>query len=162
MGIGPIPEQDPEDGEDGGGIFSEINITPVADLFLVLLIIVMVGAPAAAAEMIEQAQDDDDDAGLEIRLPTGQTAEIDPAAAALVVHIPREGEIVVNDTEVSDEELTEMFERAYARDENTQVVLRADEGVFHGRVVGVMERARQIGLSRLAIATAGAGEVQEP
>ncbi|MBL4633616.1 MAG: biopolymer transporter ExbD, partial [Kofleriaceae bacterium] len=46
---------------------------------------------------------------------------------------------------------------AFTRDKNTQVVLRADAGVSHGRVVGVMERAKRVGLSRLAIATAGGG-----
>ncbi len=155
MGIGPIPDQHGDDEEDGGGIFAEINITPVADLFLVLLIIVLVGAPAAAAEMIERAADEQS-SGLDINLPSGETQEIDPAAASLVVEIPREGDVVVNGSEVSDDELDALFQSAFSRDASTQVVLRADEGVFHGRVVSVMERARQTGLSRLAIATRGA------
>ena len=156
MGIGPIAEPyGDDDGEEGGGgIFAEINITPVADLFLVLLIIVLVGAPAAAAEIIEKAADEQR-AGLDINLPSGETQEIDPGASSLVVEIPREGNVVVNGSAVSDEELDELFQSAFSRDQNTQVVLRADEGVFHGRVVGVMERARKTGLSRLAIATKG-------
>jgi biopolymer transport protein ExbD len=155
MAIGPIPDSYGDDEEEGGGgIFAEINITPVADLFLVLLIIVLVGAPAAAAEMIERASEEAR-SGLDINLPTGETQEIDPGASSLVVEIPREGNVVVNGSEVTDEELDALFQGAFARDATTQVVLRADEGVFHGRVVNVMERARQRGLSRLAIATRG-------
>jgi biopolymer transport protein ExbD len=154
MGIGPLPDHGEDDGEEGGGIFAEINITPVADLFLVLLIIVLVGAPAAAAEMIEKATEEQR-SGLDINLPSGETKEIDPGATSLVVEIPREGNVSVNGSEVSDDELGDLFQSAFSRDQQTQVVLRADEGVFHGRVVSIMERARQTGLSRLAIATRG-------
>ena len=41
------------------------------------------------------------------------------------------------------------------RDKTTQVVLKADKGVAHGRVVNLMERAKEAGLTRLAIGTAG-------
>jgi biopolymer transport protein ExbD len=61
----------------------------------------------------------------------------------------------VNNEEVDEKQLDNIFRSAFARDKNTQVVLKADAGVHHGRVVGVMEKAKQIGLTRLAIATSG-------
>ena len=54
---------------------------------------------------------------------------------------------------VDEPQLKAMFEKARARDENTQVIVQADEATHHGRVVGVMELAKQAGLRRLAIAT---------
>ena len=44
-----------------------------------------------------------------------------------------------------DAELDNLFRAAFARDKNTQVVLKADKGVAHGRVVNLMERAKQAG-----------------
>ena len=54
-----------------------------------------------------------------------------------------------------DAELDNLFRAAFTRDKNTQVVLKADKGVAHGRVVNLMERAKHAGLTRLAIATSG-------
>ncbi len=58
---------------------------------------------------------------------------------------------------VVDADLERYFQSAFNTDAETQVVIKADAGVNHGRVVGVMERAKQIGLTRLAIATKGGG-----
>ncbi|MBK9070557.1 MAG: hypothetical protein IPL79_06095 [Myxococcales bacterium] len=54
---------------------------------------------------------------------------------------------------VSDAELDAMLQAASVKDATTQVVLLADKGVPHGRVVGLMERPKAVGLTRLAIAT---------
>jgi biopolymer transport protein ExbD len=67
------------------------------------------------------------------------------------------GEVVVNGTAVADGDLDNIFRTAFAKDKLTQVILKADRGVDHGIVVGVMERAKRVGLSRLAIATKGGG-----
>ena len=56
-----------------------------------------------------------------------------------------------------DPDLDNLFRAAFARDKQTQVVLKADKGVSHGKVVNLMERAKQVGLTRLAIGTAGGG-----
>ena len=58
-------------------------------------------------------------------------------------------------TRIPDTEIDNLFRAAFARDKNTQVVLKADKGVQHGRVVNLMERAKQAGLTRLAIGTSG-------
>ena len=54
-----------------------------------------------------------------------------------------------------DEKLDAVFQAAFQKDKTTQVVLKADKGVAHGRVVNIMERAKQAGLTRLAIGTSG-------
>lgn len=150
--------------ESGEGIFAEINITPLTDVFLVMVIIFMVSALAVQVERnqekkVEERKQQDEvseqKSGIKINLPSGQAQEIDPAKASLVLEIPLEGDIVVGGKAMKDDALDNLFRAAFAKDKNTQVVLKADQGVHHGRVVGLMERAKQTGLTRLAIGTAG-------
>jgi biopolymer transport protein ExbD len=154
MAVGKLPDPDLDGGEDA--IFSEINVTPLTDVFLILLIIFMVGS-TIAAERIREEVKTEKSSGLKVNLPSGEAQEIDPGRNSLVVGIQRDGQIVVNGEPVRDEDLDRLFMSAFTRDKDTQVVLRADEGVRHGRVVGVMERAKRVGLTRLAIATRGGG-----
>ncbi|MEM9489168.1 MAG: biopolymer transporter ExbD [Myxococcota bacterium] len=159
MAIGMQPEADPEGGEES--IFAEINITPLTDVFLVLLIIFIVSAAAALKtekdrrEEVEDQIADTQRSGLKVNLPSGSAQEVDPTAKSIVVAILPNGQVFVNETEVDEKQLDNIFRAAFARDKNTQIVLKADSGVHHGRVVGVMERAKRIGLTRLAIATSG-------
>lgn len=162
MALGKLPDSglDGLDGEEEA-IFAEINITPLTDVFLVMLIVFMVAAAAALQEKkqeLERVQDEvvaEQRSGLKVNLPAGATQELDPTASSLVVSILSSGEIYVNDTAVDEGQLDNIFRSAFTRDKNTQVVLKADSGVHHGRVVGVMERAKRTGLTRLAIATSG-------
>ncbi len=154
MAVGKLPEADIEGSEEG--IFSEINVTPLTDIFLVLLIIFMVGSHIEA----QKAKDDavqEKSSGLKVNLPSGAAAEVDPGRASLVISIAKDGAIEVNGQGVSDEDLDKALQAAFNTDKNTQVVLRADTGVHHGRVVGIMERAKRVGLHRLAIATRSGG-----
>lgn len=159
MAIGKQPEADVEGGEES--LFAEINITPLTDVFLVLLIIFIVAAAAALKqekdrrEQVEQEVAEERRSGLKINLPSGETQEVDPNAKSVIVAILPNGQIFVNDTEVDEKQLDNIFRSAFARDKNTQVVLKADTGVNHGKVVGVMEKAKRIGLTKLAIATGG-------
>jgi biopolymer transport protein TolR len=145
MALGKLP--DDEVGE--GAIFSEINITPLTDIFLVLLIIFMV----TSSVMVETASR----AGVKVNLPKGATKEVDPGAKSLVVSITKGGAIMVAGTAVQEADLKNLFVSAVAKDSNTQVIIEADEGVTHGTVVHVMELAKDAGLVRLAIATRGGG-----
>ena len=71
--------------------------------------------------------------------------------------IPISGDVVVGGKTMRDSDLDNLFRAAFTRDKGTQVVLKADKGVQHGRVVNLMERAKQAGLTRLAIGTSGGG-----
>jgi biopolymer transport protein ExbD len=146
---------DADDGGDGdGAIFAEINITPLTDIFLVLLIIFMVGTTVAAQKIRDEARQEKS-SGLKINLPSGQAQEIDPGRKSIVVGVQQGGQVVVNGQPVQEADLDRVFLSAFTTDKDTQVVIRADAGVQHGRVVGIMERARTVGLTRLAIATKG-------
>ena len=143
MAIGG-PTGAPGDGVDDGEVFADINITPLTDIFLVLLIIFMVTTTA-----IHEA----DRAGFEVTLPrAGKGGEPAPVRD-LTVAILADGRTVLGGQVVEAAALAEAFEAARVRSPSTVVLVQADEGVAHGRVVAVMDLARRHGLSRLAIAT---------
>jgi biopolymer transport protein ExbD len=166
MAIGKLPDSD-DGGEEGGeSIFAEINITPLTDVFLVMLIIFMVSALAVQVEArqqqkkVSQQQQQDElekKSGIKVNLPSGQSTELDPSKASLVLVVPINGDVVVGGKAISDGDLDGLFRAAFTKDKSTQVVLKADKGVQHGRVVNLMERAKQAGLTRLAIGTSGGG-----
>ena len=167
MAIGKQPDLASADVDEEGNdsIFAEINITPLTDVFLVMVIIFMVSALAVQVERQneqkeERKRQDQEEvekrSGIKINLPSGQAQEIDPAKASLVLEIPIQGEVVVGGKAMPDGTIDNIFRAAFQRDKNTQVVLKADKGVQHGRVVNLMERAKTAGLTRLAIGTAGA------
>jgi len=166
MAIGKQPEI-ADEGEDGGeSIFAEINITPLTDVFLVMVIIFMVSALAVQVERNqekkkitqEQVQAEQEKrSGIKVNLPSGAAQEIDPSKASLVLVIPITGDVVVGGKPMKDTELDNLFRIAFQKDKTTQVVLKADKGVQHGRVVNLMERAKASGLTRLAIGTSGGG-----
>ena len=162
---GRLPDDEEDGGHGGGGIFSEINITPLTDVFLVMVIIFMVSALAVQAEAQEEKKRTDEvlekveattRSGLKVTLPSGAAQEIDVNRESLVLLIPVQGEIMVSGRSIKDEDLDNLFRSAFTKDKSTQVVLQADKGVAHGRVVNVMERAKAAGLTKLAIGTSPA------
>jgi biopolymer transport protein ExbD len=165
MAIGKLPDDD-AGGDDGGGesIFAEINITPLTDVFLVMVIIFMVSALAVQVEARREKQKvkkEDQQAevekksGLKVNLPSGAAQEIDTSKQSLVLVIPISGDVSIGGKLMHDDQLDAVFHAAFQRDKATPVVLKADRGVAHGRVVNIMERAKQAGLTHLAIGTSG-------
>jgi biopolymer transport protein ExbD len=149
---GPQNGGDEAEGE-GGGIFADINITPLTDIFLVLLIIFMVTTTAIA----EAGQDK---GGFKVNLPKGSKGDAGEVARDLVVAILADGRAVVGGKVQDEATLVRTFEASAKLNPDTVLVVQADAGVPHGRVVDVMESARKAGLTRLAIATQIEGSEQ--
>ena len=147
MAIGmPDPDGGDHELESVGGIFSDINITPLTDIFLVLLIIFMVTTTAIA-------EAGNEDGGFKVNLPKGGKTDDAGLVRDVTVAILQDGRAVVAGKVLDEPALRQAFVDAHARNADTVVLFQADEGVPHGRVVQIMELARQVGLSRLAIAT---------
>jgi biopolymer transport protein ExbD len=146
VAIGGPQNADEAEGEGGGGIFADINITPLTDIFLVLLIIFMVTTTAIA----EAGQDR---GGFKVNLPKGTAGDASQIPRDLVVAVLADGRAVVGGKVQSDADLETTFAASARVNPDTILVVQADKGVPHGRVVDVMETARKAGLSRLAIAT---------
>ncbi|HEY7724803.1 MAG TPA: biopolymer transporter ExbD [Anaeromyxobacteraceae bacterium] len=132
--------------EGEAGIFADINITPLTDLFLVLLVIFMVTTTAIAESGVQNA-------GLKVNLPKGGSAAAGAVAHDVAVAVLEDGRLVVRGDIVDEPRLEVILEEARARSPETLVLIQADQGVPHGRVVAVMDLARRHGLERLAIAT---------
>ncbi len=132
--------------EGGGGIFAEINITPLTDIFLVLLIIFMVTTTAIAEQGGQNG-------GLKVNLPrAGKTASAQQMHD-LAVAVLEDGRTVVGGKVVDEQVLAQILDKAHGENPETLVLVQADQGVAHGKVVAVMDLARRHGLARLAIAT---------
>jgi biopolymer transport protein ExbD len=149
MALGRVPgtEDDTDD-----GVFAEINITPLTDIFLVLLIIFMVTSSVIVNQGAGAAK-----AGLKVNLPKGSAADVMPASTDLSVAILSDGRVVLSGNVVTTDELKKALDDGRKKNPNTLVVIQADEGVPHGRVVEVMELAKGAGLAQLAIGVREAG-----
>ena len=146
MALGKVPGTDGED--QGDGVFAEINITPLTDIFLVLLIIFMV----TSTVIVRQADGaGGEKAGFEGNLPSGGAADVVSARKDLPVAVLADGRVVLAGVVVTKEELAAEFERVKSEAQDTLVIVQADEGVPHGKVVEVMEAAKRAGLGQLAI-----------
>lgn len=144
MALGKVPGSE-EDGSDG--VFAEINITPLTDIFLVLLIIFMV-----TSSVIVQAPGGGAQAGLKVNLPKGsQAADVKPTDMDLALAVLADGRIVLAGNVVTEEELRKSLDAVKQKNPDTLVIVQADEGVSHGKVVQVMEMAKSAGLAQLAI-----------
>lgn len=142
---GPGGGKHDDDFDDAAGGFNDINITPLTDIFLVLLIIFMVTS-SVIVNSSSGAK-----AGLKVNLPQGGSADVAAQANDLSVAILSDGRLVLGGDVVTAEELKKAFDDAKAKSPDTMVIVQADEGVAHGKVVEVMEMAKSAGLGQLAI-----------
>jgi biopolymer transport protein ExbD len=137
----------PGDNEGDEGVFAEINITPLTDIFLVLLIIFMV----TSSVIVQQGPGGGAKAGLKVNLPKGGAADVTARSTDLSVAVLADGRYVLSGSVISEDELRRAFDDARVKDPDTVVIVQADEGVPHGTVVQVMELAKKAGLGQLAI-----------
>ena len=116
---------------------SEINVTPLVDVMLVLLIIFMVTAP-----LLQQ--------GIDVNLPKARGKDLPPEERITLV-IKKEGSIFLNDRQVS---MKEMKERLVSVSRlNPNVFLKADRTVPYGLVVEVMGEIKDAGIEKLGMVT---------
>lgn len=118
---------------------AEINITPLADVMLVLLVIFMVTTPLIMTDSFK------------VRLPRAVSADAEPGKG-MVVAISEAGEITLNGRAVALDGLQDALKTAFGQSSERTVIVRADRGVRHGIVVNVLDNARQAGAERLSIA----------
>jgi biopolymer transport protein TolR len=124
-------------------LVSDINIVPFTDVLLVLLVIFMVTTP-----LIVQGQ-------IQVKLPKA-SATSSPSVRPLTLTLTAQGRIFLGDQEVSLQDLPSLLGPALKTRTDKQVIINADRSVTHGRVVTLMDLAKQAGADRLSIATDGA------
>ncbi len=120
------------------GLITEINVTPLVDIMLVLLIIFMLTAHLIAKQAIE------------VQLPkAAQSTAVPPTT--LAVTLTREGRIYLNGAETGPAALRAAVREAIAKDAKTQVIIAGDKNVSHGRVVWVLDLVKSLGVTSFAI-----------
>ncbi len=124
--------------------FSDINVTPLVDVMLVLVVIFIVTAPLLAN-------------AIRLDLPASEAARPGQAPAAVTVSLDAQGGLFVDDQPVTPAELAQRLALAARLDPATEIQLRADRSVPYGRVVEVMGAAQQAGLNRVGFAADPAG-----
>jgi biopolymer transport protein ExbD len=126
----------------GGGVFSDINITPLTDIFLVLLIIFMV----ATAITIESAA--------HVDLPKVQNQATTDKPRGVTVMYTADHRIFVNQGQVTEQNLPAALKDAIAKDTDKLVVFQGDPDVFLADMVHILDLAKTAGAQQIAIAVA--------
>src|SRR3712207_5145519 len=129
MGMGPIRSQEADD-EFGAAPLSEINVTPLVDVMLVLLVIFMVAAPLMTV-------------GVPVQLPRTQASPVSDPKPPVVVTVGHGGEVFLGEEALgggpdSAALLRTRIAAAAARDPGMTVHVRADREVPYGRVMALM------------------------
>jgi len=88
-----------------------------------------------------------------VDLPKGAAKELNAQQRDFPVAVLKDGTLVVEGKSIDLEALKARFETMAKANPDAQVIIQADASVPHGRVVEVMEAAKAVGISRLAIAT---------
>jgi biopolymer transport protein ExbD len=129
---------------DHEGMMSEINVTPLVDVMLVLLVVFIVTAPLLVPQ------------SLKINLPETErltsSSSVSLAIEKTRLIIQADGKLVFDDKPVNDKELALLL-RAKAIEPSFQLFVESDEAVKYGRVAQVMAIAKNAGIPRISFLT---------
>lgn len=90
--------------------------------------------------------------GIDVSLPESSSRQTLKKAEKVYVAVARDGKAYIGGERLADENLKERLRQALDKDKETLVVIQADQLTSHGRVVAVMDLAKEVGLDRIAIA----------
>jgi len=120
---------------------SDINVTPMADIMIVLLIIFMVITP-----MLQK--------GIDVKLPmAGNTKERKDEPKTIMVAVKKDGTVFLNQVKVNDpdNELTNLIKERLEEVQDKVVYLKGDEGIEYGKIMAVMDLVRAAGVEEVAL-----------
>jgi len=122
------------------GLVSEINVTPLVDVMLVLLIIFMVTAP-----MMTQ--------GVDVDLPETTAKPLRQREDPIIVTINKKGELYLNRIKLDQTLLKQQLAVLAEKDQERPIFLKADKQVAYGLVVSVMADIKETGFDKLGMIT---------
>jgi biopolymer transport protein ExbD len=124
-----------------GGVKSDINVTPLVDVMLVLLIIMMLVAP-----LLQQ--------GISVNLPEADNTVDKPEVSdQTVIAISASKEVYLNARPIREQELASEVTRILEDKLEKIVLIKADEDVEYGAVMGTMDQLRQAGIENVGLIT---------
>jgi biopolymer transport protein TolR len=117
---------------------SEINVTPLVDVMLVLLIVFMVAAPLLTV-------------GVPVDLPKAQAPAINENKEPLVVTVNAEGTIFLQETAVENDALVPRLQAITSNNPTASIYVRGDRAINYGRVLEVMSMISAAGFTKVSL-----------
>ncbi len=117
---------------------SEINVTPMVDVMLVLLVIFMVTAPLLTV-------------GVPVDLPKTKASVLPGKDEPLVITIDGMGRVFLQETEIELEKLVPRLRAITANRQDTRIFVRGDRSVFYGQIMQVMGTVNAAGFAKVAL-----------
>ena len=138
-------------GDTGGGrrAMTDINVTPLVDVMLVLLIIFMVTAPLIQS-------------GVKVDLPRASAQQMEHSEEKLVLTITRDRRVLLGTTEIPPAELETKLRTNARIQKDKELYLHADRSLPYGQVVEIMATARRAGVESLGMITDSDKELRRP
>ena len=127
-------------GSGPGGTLTEINVTPLVDVMLVLLIIFMVAAPLLTT-------------GVSVDLPRASATALNVDRKPIAVSLNEQGQLYVMDQPTADADLVTKLQAASQSDTDQRIYLRASKVVPYGRVAEIMAAVTSAGFKKVALVT---------
>ncbi len=119
---------------------SEINVTPMVDVMLVLLIIFMVAAPLLTV-------------GVPIELPQSQGKQLESNHEPLTISVSSNGDVFIGETQVPLDEVAEKLKSIAKNGVDEQIFVRGDKGTNYGMIMRVMGRISAGGFKKVSLVT---------
>ena len=119
---------------------SDINVTPLVDVMLVLLIIFMVTAP-----MMKH--------GMDVNLPKTEAKSIPDTDERLIITVTRDNKVYIDDFETDILSFRKKLEHIFETRRKKEAFLRADESIQYGFVAQVLAQIREAGVTKLGMIT---------
>lgn len=117
---------------------SEINVTPLVDVMLVLLVIFMVAAPLMTV-------------GVPVDLPETKAQAISESDEPLVISLDNKGRIYLQETQIEPEALTDRLRQITQNKMDTRIFVRGDKNISYGEIMNVMGLVNSAGFSKVAL-----------
>jgi biopolymer transport protein TolR len=129
------------DGNEGRqGLISDINVTPLVDVMLVLLIIFMVTAPMMTY-------------GVKVDLPTTESKSMKTQEDPLILSITKKRGIFIENYKVELGDLKGKLNKIFANKTGKEILLQADKNVPYGFVMTVMSQVKEAGITKVGMIT---------
>ena len=125
----------------GGHIpMSEINVTPMVDVMLVLLVVFMISAPLMTV-------------GVPVDLPKTEASQMVGQDEPLVVSVNARGEVFLQETRIGLDQLVPRLNAITQNKKDTRIFVRGDAAIAYGKVMEVMGTVNLAGFTRVALLT---------
>ena len=126
--------------EDRQDLISDINVTPLVDVMLVLLIIFMVTAPMMTH-------------GIKVDLPTTESKSIKTQEDPLILSITKKRDVFIENYKVEVGDLKGKLNKIFANRAAKEILLQADKNVPYGFVMSVMSQVKEAGITKVGMIT---------